>query len=52
MTPDYRPVTPTDYEPVRRFLAENGWAHRVADPERFARMMRGADRAVAWDGET
>lgn len=47
MTPDYRPVTPPDYEPIRRFLTENGWAHRVADPERFARMMRGTDRAVA-----
>ena len=50
---DYRPVTPPDYEPVRRFLSENGWAHRVADPERFARMMQGTDRAVAaWDGDT
>ena len=47
MTPDYRPVTPPDYEPIRRFLTENGWAHRVAHPERFARMMRGTDRAVA-----
>ena len=47
MTVDYRPVTPPDYEPIRRFLTENGWAHRVADPERFARMMRGTDRAVA-----
>lgn len=49
---DYRPVSPQDYELVRRFLAENGWAHRVADPERFGKMMQGADRIVAaWDGE-
>ena len=52
MTPDYRPVTPPDYEPIRRFLTENGWAHRVADPERFAHMLQGTDRAVAaWDGD-
>ncbi len=50
MSLDYRPLSPQDYEQVRRFLSENGWAHRVADPERFARMMQGADRTtVAWD---
>ena len=50
MTLDYRPISPKDYDEVRLFLAENGWAHRVADPERFARMMQGSDRAVvAWD---
>ena len=48
----YQPVQPQDYECVRLFLAENGWAHRVADPERFVKMMQGADRSVAaWDGE-
>ena len=48
---EYKPIHPQDYEQVRRFLAESGWAHRVADPERFARMMQGADRTVvAWDG--
>ncbi len=51
-TYDYRPVSPQEYELVRRFLAESGWAHRVADPERFGKMMQGADRSVAaWDGE-
>ena len=51
MSLDYRPLSLDDYEQVRRFLSENGWAHRVADPERFARMMQGADRTVvAWDG--
>lgn len=50
---EYKPLCPEDYEPVRRFLAENGWAHRLAAPERFARMMHGTDRAVAaWDGDT
>ena len=48
----YQPVLPQEYELIRRFLAENGWAHRVADPERFAKMMQGANRSVAaWDGE-
>jgi len=47
---EYRPASTSDYEQVRRFLSENGWAHRVADAERFARMMQGADRTVvAWD---
>lgn len=46
----YPPAVPQDYEQVRRFLSENGWAHRVGDPERFARMMQGVDRTVvAWD---
>lgn len=49
---DYRLVSPQDYEIIRRFLAENGWAQRVADPARFVKMMQGADRSVAaWDGE-
>lgn len=52
MSLDYRPVSPSDYEQVRRFLSVTGWAHRVADPERSARMMQGSDRTVvAWDGE-
>lgn len=47
---DYKPIEPCDYEQVRQFLSENGWAHRVADPERFARMMQGSSRTVAaWD---
>lgn len=47
---EYKAIEPQDYEPVRQFLSENGWAQRVADPERFARMMQGVDRTVvAWD---
>ena len=50
MTLDYHAIKPQDYEQVRRFLFENGWAHRVADTEQFARMMRGSDRTVvAWN---
>ena len=50
MSLDYRSITHQDHDQMRRFLAENGWAHRVADPERFGRMMQGADRTVvAWD---
>jgi predicted N-acetyltransferase YhbS len=44
---EYQPVSPQDYELIRRFLAENGWAHRVADPERFAKMMQKTDRSIA-----
>ncbi len=50
MSLDSRSISPPEYEQVRLFLCENGWAHRVGDPERFARMMAGSDRtAVAWD---
>lgn len=52
MSLDYHPLSPQDYEQVRQFLCENGWAHRVSDPERFAKMMQGTDRTVvAWDEE-
>ncbi len=48
---DFRAVTGEDYEPVRQFLAEVGWQHRVSDPEAFRRMMEKTDRTVvAWDG--
>ena len=48
---EYRPITPEDYEPVRRFLSEAGWQQRVADPEKFVKMMENTGRAVvAFDG--
>jgi len=48
---EYRSVTPEDYEPVRQFLSEVGWRERVADPEKFARMLRNTGRTVvAVDG--
>jgi ribosomal protein S18 acetylase RimI-like enzyme len=43
---EYRPVTPEDYQPVRQFLSDVGWQHRVADPEEFARMLKNTNRAV------
>jgi predicted N-acetyltransferase YhbS len=43
---------PADYEAVRQFLAENGWETRVADAEKFARLMGNASRTVvAFEGE-
>lgn len=49
---EFRPVEPADYEKVRQFLAENGWQKRVADVEKFRKMMKNADRAIAaFDGE-
>lgn len=48
---EYRPITPTDYEPVREFLSEAGWRDRVADPGRFAAMIGNTNRTVvAVDG--
>ena len=47
----YRPVQTDDYEAVQKFLADNGWAARVSDVERFRAMLDGADRTVvALDG--
>ena len=50
MSVEYRPISPDDYEEVQAFLSENGWAHRVADPEKFAKMLDSSDQTVvAWD---
>jgi len=47
----YRPVRTDDYEAVQTFLADNGWAARVSDVERFRAVLDGADRTVvALDG--
>jgi predicted N-acetyltransferase YhbS len=50
MTPgiemEYRALTPEDYEPVRQLLSSVGWQHRVADSDKFARMLRNTDRAI------
>ncbi len=44
-------MNPDDYEPVRQFLSEMGWHHRVADPEKFKEMMENTSRTVvAFDG--
>lgn len=43
---EFRQITPSDYEAVRKFLAENGWAKRVADRQKFCKMMENANRTV------
>ena len=47
----FRAAEPEDYEAVRAFLAENGWEKRVADREKFRKMMENASRTVvAFEG--
>jgi len=49
---EFRKALKTDYENIRRFLAENGWEKRVADAEKFYKMMENANRTiVALEGE-
>ena len=49
---DFRPVKPEEYEAVRQFLAGVGWEQRVADAERFRKMMEQTTRTVvAWDNQ-
>jgi len=43
---EFRSIKPADYEAVRQFLAENGWQKRVADAEKFYRMMENANRTA------
>ncbi len=43
---EFRQVMPDDYERARRFLSEQGWDYRVADAERFRKMMEHTSRAV------
>jgi len=48
---EFRRMNPDDYEPVRQFLSEMGWHHRVADPEKFKKMVENTSRTiVAVDG--
>jgi len=42
----YRAVEADDYEAVRLFLAENGWATRVSDVSRFHALLEGADASA------
>jgi GNAT superfamily N-acetyltransferase len=47
----FREATVEDYERVRGFLCEQGWAHRVGDAQKFRRLMEKSSRAVvALDG--
>jgi ribosomal protein S18 acetylase RimI-like enzyme len=43
---EFRPIQPAEHESARQLLATNGWAERVADPERFARMIAGSRCAI------
>ena len=43
---EFRKALKTDYENIRQFLAENGWEKRVADAEKFRRMMENASRTI------
>jgi predicted N-acetyltransferase YhbS len=48
---EFRSMKPDDYEPVGQFLSEIGWHDRVADPEKFKKMMESTSRTVvAVDG--
>ena len=48
---EFKPITPDDYEPVRRFLSDVGWQNRVADPEKFKKLIENTSRTVvAHDG--
>jgi predicted N-acetyltransferase YhbS len=48
---EFRPITPNDYESVRHFLSDVGWQHRVADPEKFKKLMEHTSRTVvAYEG--
>jgi ribosomal protein S18 acetylase RimI-like enzyme len=49
---EFRSVVPADYESVRQLLAESGWPHRVADREKFRKMIDNTSRTVlALDGD-
>lgn len=43
---EFRSATKADYEKIRLFLSENGWEKRVADKDKFRKMMENADRTV------
>ena len=49
---EYRSAESSDLDAIRAFLADNGWEKRVADEERFRKMIENASRTVvAFDGE-
>ncbi|MDQ4123830.1 MAG: GNAT family N-acetyltransferase [Acidobacteriota bacterium] len=43
---EFRRAEPVDYEKIHLFLSENGWEKRVADKERFQKMMENANRTI------
>jgi ribosomal protein S18 acetylase RimI-like enzyme len=45
-----RHAEPSDAEPIRQFLIQQGWAHRVGNPEAFEALLRASQRtSVALD---
>ncbi|MEK6337204.1 MAG: GNAT family N-acetyltransferase [Acidobacteriota bacterium] len=53
MAIEFRDLVRNDYEGLREFLSEQGWAERVRDPARFQAMLDRSDRAVlALEGDT
>jgi len=50
---EYRTAKESDHHAIRRFLSENGWETRVADADRFKKMVKNASRTVVAlnDGE-
>ena len=49
----FRQANPDDYEGLRQFLSEQGWADRVGDVDRFRAMLDGTALTVlALDGDT
>lgn len=46
MNINFRPIEPDDYEAVRQFLFDMGWEHRVADPEKFKKLLEHTSRTV------
>ena len=46
MSIKFRPIAPYDYESVREFLSEMGWRNRVADREKFTKLLDNTSRTV------
>lgn len=42
----FRPIRRDDHDHVRQLLTDTGWHQRVADHDRFERMVRGANRTI------
>ncbi|HET6892903.1 MAG TPA: GNAT family N-acetyltransferase [Pyrinomonadaceae bacterium] len=52
MTIEFREVEPGDYNGLRQFLSEQGWADRVRDVDRFRTMLERSHLTVlALDGD-
>jgi predicted N-acetyltransferase YhbS len=42
----FRPIAPNDYETVRKFLSDMGWEQRVAEPEKFKKLIEHTSRTI------